>query len=150
MTFDPLIVGNPALLSGNVGFLILKTAEPLAPNTIIETDDNWEVDVNWNISGLVAPALGGNWDVRLFLESLDGLNPTKKIGEAVVSLNSVPPSTNRNYTAKIKINAGVVGAGLYKLTAAITYSNLGVVLEMAGFHEGPLMQFIDPGPFDTP
>jgi hypothetical protein len=150
MPFDPLIVGNPALLSGNVGFLILKTAEPLAPSTIIETDDNWEVDVNWNIQGLVAPALGGDWDVKLFLESMDGLNPTKQVGNAKVSLGSVPPSNNRKYTAKIKIAAGTVGAGLYKLTAAITYSNLGVVLEMAGFHEGPLMQFIDPGPFDTP
>jgi hypothetical protein len=150
MAFEPLIVGNPTLLHGDVGFLVLKTAEPLAPSTIIETDDDWEVDVNWFIAGLVAPALGGDWDVRLFLESMDGLNPTQKVGDVKVSLNSVPPSTNRKYTAKIKIKAGTVGAGLYKLTAAITYSNLGIILEMAGFHEGPLMQFIDPGPFDTP
>lgn len=150
MPFEPLIVGNPALLSGSVSFLVLKTAEPLAPTTIIETDDAWEVDINWTITGLVAPALGGDWNVRVFLESMDGLNPTGQVGFANVPLASVPPSTNRKYSANISIAAGTVNAGLYKLTAAITYSNLGVPLDMAGFHEGPLMQFIDPGPFDAP
>ena len=50
----------------------------------------------------------------------------------------------RNYHADINVAAGAVTAGTYKLVTVLLYTNGGFPNEIAGFSEGPLVQFYDP------
>ena len=144
ITIEALTPGAPNLLSGSGTIAVEDPADPGTPTTIIETDDAWDVKVDWSIKGLIAGALGGDWKVEAFLASVDGGTSPGSIGVANVPLNSAPPTSARNYTATINVPAGKVSAGLYRLTVAITYSNLGVPQEMAAFSDGPVMQFYVP------
>lgn len=133
------------MLDGSISLSVINP-DPGAPNTIIETDNTWTINVDWHLTGFVAPAVGGDWKVTAYLEAFDGGSSPGAIGSKVVALSTALPSLNRHYQASIAVAAGAVRAGLFKLNVAITYSNLGVPLEMAGYIEGQLLQFFDPGP----
>lgn len=148
MPFEPLIRGNASLLDGTIAVQVVDFAEPQSPQTIIETNDPWQIKVNWSLTGLVAPAFGGFWHVAAYLEDLEGGTDPGKVASVDVDLNSAPPSFNRQYEAKMTVSAGKVHEGIYKLNVAITYTNLGIKLEMAAFSEGSILQFYDPGPLD--
>jgi hypothetical protein len=146
MPFEPLIRGNPALLNGDISVQVIDFAEPASPQTIIEINDPWQVKVDWDLNGLAAPAFGGDWEVAAFLEDMEGHTPEPgKVASVTVPLGSVPPAFARHYTTNMTIPKGKVPEGLYKLNVVITYSNMGVRLEMAAFTEGPLLQFYNPG-----
>lgn len=126
---------------------VAQVEDPLGinpPSTIIQTDDNWRVHVDWQLAGPAAPFLGGDWQVRVYAESIGGgfegqLGPTVN-----VPLNSAPPGPPRNYHAFVNVTAGTLAAGAYRLVTLINYSNLGVPLEMAAFEEGPIIQVYEP------
>lgn len=152
MPMEPLVVGLPGILTTNISPLkIFDPGDPLTPNTIIETNDPWSVEVDWSTSGTVAPALGVTWKVQAFLESMDGKPDPGQVGptEMLTLANGhfTPPNTV-SYKATINVGAGVVPAGLYKLNVAVTTTatigGVTIPIEMAGFDEGPLMQFYVP------
>lgn len=149
MPFEPLVPGNPGVLSGNIVSLSVLDPDVGTPNTIIETTDPWSVQVSWNIAGLIAGSLGGEWTVRAFLETLEGGPFSGQVGATqVIPLISQAPTSPRNYSTTIHVPAGTPPAGLYKLNVAITYDvafgGLHFPQEMAGFIEGPLLQFYVP------
>lgn len=140
----PLEVPFPNILSGSISASVLDPQDPGTPQTIIETDDDWNVDVHWQLQGPLAPFLAGTFTLRIFAESLAASSFEGQIGATqTFNLNAAPPSTTRNYAANVVIPAGSVPTGVYKITTVLTYANLGVPLEMAGFVEGPLVQLYD-------
>jgi hypothetical protein len=130
-----------ALLSGVTTAAVNDPNGINPPSTIIQTEHAWEVRVNWEVTGLVAPFLGGEWLVSAFAESI-GPGGEQQVGAtAVVPLASAPPlPTPRQYAATINVAAGTLTPGAYKLVTLITYQNGGFPLEMAGFVEGPVVQ----------
>jgi hypothetical protein len=85
---------------------------------IVETSARFSVLVQWCICGPVAPAICGTWEVRLFIDDIDGVGPTSgQLGST--ALVPVDPQ-NLCYTQRFEFSAGTVGAGVYDLVAIVT------------------------------
>lgn len=77
----------------------------------------------------------------MLLESMGG-GFEGQIASTTVALATVAPAFNRAYTTTLNIAGGVVPTdGIYKLVVAILHRNLGVPTRMAGFEEGPFVEF---------
>jgi hypothetical protein len=135
---------DPAHLSGKVSSFVIDPEDPNTPQTIIETDDHWEIQVDWSITGLIAPYIGGTWHVRAFLDDLDGGPFEGKVASADLALSTTGAlPLPRKYSTRLKVAAGKVPAGVYRLMTVINYDNTGKRLEMAAFSEGPILEFYD-------
>ena len=131
---------NPLSLSGTLNALQVFDSGP-NPNTVIRRSEAWSVRLDWSITGGIAPALGGDWEVKVLLESMGG-GFEGQIASAIIAVASAAPACNRNYTATLNIPGGTVPTdGVYKLVVAILHRNLGVPTRMAGFEEGPFVEF---------
>ncbi|MEZ4868367.1 MAG: hypothetical protein R3C14_43970 [Caldilineaceae bacterium] len=132
------------LLTGTIDTQVEDPAGINPPANIIQTDDPWDVKVDWSISGVAAPFLGGDWKVTVYVESI-GPGPEQQVGTtANVPLASVSPAFTRNYTTTVSVGAGTLPAGSYKLVTLLNYSNGGLPQEMAAFDDGTIIQLYDP------
>ena len=142
-TFDALDP-DPTHLIGVIGLQVLDP--DLNPNRVLQTNLDWNIQVDWNISGMIAGGLGGEWEVRAYVESI-GTGFEGQVGPAmIVPLSSAPATASRSYTTTITVPAGTPPAGAYKLAVLVNYSNGGLPQQMAAFAEGPVLQFYNPGP----
>lgn len=140
-------------------FAVQELTMPAAPTTIIRTDQDWRVHVEWNTIGPAAASLAGEFRVAVYLESL-GLGPDLKLpnvpgpNEVTVPLSAgaftplpLPDAGRRDYSLDIDIPAGQVPTDTdrsraYKLIVAVTYREVtGDPGPLAGFREGPVLQF---------
>lgn len=125
------------------------------PSTIIRTDHEWYVNLEWDTSGPLTGWIGGTWHLHLYLESMgpgdevelfDEKEPPADPGypkEHDIPLTPGPSPRHYHLHPDIKKNA--VKPGAYKLVATVTYTDLaGNPGEMAGYWEGPIVQFITP------
>jgi len=120
-----------------------------APATVLDTTVPWEVRFQWSIyGGSLAAMLAGQWCLRVRLESI---GPGAEFLLPVAGPQLVPfnPAVS-NYTAVISVPAGTVPASpdaIYKVVACLTTRNaLGAPGPIAGYVEGPILQFFNPGP----
>lgn len=147
--FDTL-TNVEADLSGEILEVEVYDAD-MDPNHVLQDDIEWNVRIKWQVKGLVAPGLGGDWHIRVNLESMgEGFEGTAK--EQIVPVSDAPIATTRTYETKItvpKIESFLdYVPGTYKLVLIITHTNTGAAVtkrtRMAGFYEGPLLDFVDP------
>ncbi len=122
----------------------------LDPNHVLPRNREWRVRVKWQIKGLCAPGLGGDWQIRVNLESMGkGFEGTVK--QENVPVNSVAPALTLNYDKTVALprpdSFADFIAGTYKLVIIITHTNTGGGVtkrtRMAGFYEGYLLEFTD-------
>jgi hypothetical protein len=154
--FDPNI---PGLIEGNVNtVVVVDPAQQFPPfevgNHVLDRNDPFQVKIAWELKGFLRPlwlsALGGNWNVQVFAESIGG-------GPEILlaSDNSVPADPNRaTYDVTINVppntlqegDPGSNVSGIYKLVAMVFLnSNLGDPgFDMTGFNEGPIIQVESP------
>ena len=154
--FDPNI---PGLIEGAVTtVVVLDPANTFPPfevgNTVLDRKQPFKVAVQWKVTGLLRPlwlsALGGNWNVQVYAESIGG-------GPEVLlaSDNTVAADPNRSdYDVTLEVpanslpegNPGSNISGIYKLVVSVflnsTLGNPG--FDMIGFNEGPIIQIEDP------
>ena len=148
-TFDTL-TDVAADLSGEI--LEVTALDPdLDPNQVLQDDQEWSVKAKWQVSGLCAPGLGGDWKILVKLESIgegfEGIAQTKD-----VPVSDVAPGATRTYETTITMPKPIdlpgFIAGTYKMVLVITHSNTGGGVtkrtRMAGFNDGPLLEFVDP------
>jgi hypothetical protein len=154
--FDPNI---PGLISGDVTTVTVIDPALTFPgfevgNHVLDSTKPFQVKVDWVIQGFLAPlwlqALGGNWDVSVYAESLGGGNEIR-----LGSNDAVAADPNvLSYTATIDVQGGLLQehapgtdvGGIYKLVVAVFLdSNLpGQGFDMIGFNEGPIVQVESP------
>lgn len=152
--FDPEM--DPSLFYG--GFTSIKVIDPAVPsppmlgNRVIDPSKPFTIEVKWELKGFFVPlwlaALGGNWAVEAYAESI-GPGPEKRIANLSVPVGptvqpktysvtlTVPPNTLQEHTP------GPAGpSGVYKLTvSAFLNSTLGGPgYDIAGFTEGPTIK----------
>ena len=118
---------------------------PHPPTTIIRTDQPWHDPYSmgycWQCHRhdhwqLASPCLSGNPSV--LGHDLDFLTTN----EHIIPLTPKTPPATVHYHKHPDIRAGVVPAGPYKLIVAVTYIDAdGNPGEMAGYWEGPIIQF---------
>lgn len=133
-------------LTGEASVVVKDPQGIEPPATIIQTDDEWTIEVHWSLDGPAAPFLCGQWQVAAFVESI-GPGEEKQVGETqTVPMDAAPPlPTPRTYTTTIVVPAGELAVGAYKLVTLINANQNGVPLEMAAFIEGPILQFYESG-----
>lgn len=137
MQFQP--TNAPALFNGAITSVSVASPFPDS-QLIIDVRDSWTVRVAWNTSGFLAPAIGGNWQVRAFLESMGG-GFEGQVGPTV----SVPATGGLNKVANIPVPPANsfpnMAAGAYKLVVTLTHTNPNPT-GIAGYEEGTIVQFV--------
>lgn len=125
-----------------------------APETIIDTNDTFTIQVRWSVEEPGAAVLGGRWLVRAYAESIgpgqeQQLGQTRRVNVGNFAPIVSPPA--RGYEANVDVLAGSLDAetatssGVYKLAVIVTHENPnGSPTELAGFSEGPIIQMRNP------
>ncbi len=123
-----------------------------APIGVIRTDQDWSVHVYWRTEGNLVPILRGIWHLDLYLERM-GPGPDLRLPLSDgLDLPLAPASSPVDYNEFINVAAGTVPIPasdhpvVYKLVTTITYKycSKGKFGLMAGFVEGPMIQFYTP------
>ena len=117
---------------------------------LIKTTQGWGVHVNWDAVGPVAEWLGAHFHLRVYLENMGPNLPEYQFPDPdplIVDTEAEPLSNGkRHFERNIDVPAGAVDAGLFKLTCVIQVydDNKNEPVPIAGFIEGPLVQFYVP------
>lgn len=122
----------------------------LDPNRVLPLDSEWSVKVNWEISGLCAPGIGGDWVIRVNLESM-GEGFEGLLAEEIEPVSNTAPAALRSYERTIALPAPNtfpdLVAGTYRIVVVIGHTNTGGGVtkrtRMAGFIDGELLDFSD-------
>jgi hypothetical protein len=159
--FDPDI---PGLLEGDITSVAVTDPQPFVGgigNHVIDPTKPFTLGIEWVLQGQLVPlwlaALGGNWDVSVYAESLGG-GTEARLGSASVSAASGTPTGGVNgtkFTATITVGPGSLQehtpgtdvGGIYKLVVAVFLNSnlLGVPgYDLVGFSEGPIIQAENP------
>jgi hypothetical protein len=128
---------------------VVHETEGPNPTTIIRTDQDWYVDVEWDTVGPLTGLIGGTWHLHVYLESM---GPGK---EYELFDKNAPPHEHDipltpgaapvHYHLHPDIDPKIVEPGAYKLVVTVTYTDLAnTPFPMAGYWEGPIVQFIEP------
>ena len=134
MPFQP--TNAPALFNGAITGVIVNSPFPDS-QLIVDRRDAWTITVNWSISGFLAPALGGSWQVRAFLESMGGGF------EGQAGATTIVPAAARTAVINVPPANTVPGMnpGAYKLVVTLTHVNPAPT-GVAGYQEGTIVQFV--------
>ena len=112
------------------------------PQTVIRSNQAWNIEVSWEEQG--AALIPGNWVVDAYVESI-GPGDEVRVGGATSAFAAGA------HTVNIAVAPGnppvVVGQETtpFKLVITLTANNgAGGQYSMAGFQEGPILQFFNP------
>jgi hypothetical protein len=126
--------------------IVERGPSPVAPTRVIRNDQQWAIECEWTLDGLLAPALDGTWSLQAVVE---GLGTAVEITRAPVAvpLSAAPPfPLPRQYAQDIVFNPGDVSLGgqpsvLARVGVALTYQfPVGV-----GGQPGPIATFLELG-----
>ncbi len=148
MPFD-LIDPDPSHLTGTINAVALDPDQN--PNHVFERALAWKIRVNWSITGSICAAIGGEWKLTAFLESIGaGFEGQVGLPVPLIPVISVPltgafPHETRTYSHVMDVPANTPpNDGVYKLVVLVQHVNGGLRDRMAGFVEGPLLEFYSP------
>jgi hypothetical protein len=75
---DPDI--GPGILTGTVTNLVVRdTTESFPPGektSLLEPDDSFSVEIDWQLAGPLVWVVGGYWVLGLFIDDIDGVGQT--------------------------------------------------------------------------
>lgn len=139
--------GVTVILDGQVLSMdVLDPTENNEKTSLLETDDEFDVVLSWQLTGAATPVVGGYWIVNLYSDDMDGVGQmTGPVGGTGVI--PIVPSPNPTFTWTFKVSPPVPKVGVYKLTATINHStdgNPNHLTEMFGFAEATPIQITDP------
>ena len=120
------------------------------PTRIIRSDQDIQISVSWNTTGLGTGMITGNWHLLVFAESVGPGDEVILVdpGDHIFPLD--PGPSPRNYSRTFDISAGTLpvvgghGVTLYKLTTTLTYFDATFARgPMACYVEGPIIQIYE-------
>ena len=131
--------GLSGFLDGQVtGMDVLDPTEGNEKTSLLEDDDEFDVQLTWQLTGSSTPVVGGKWIVALYSDDIDGVGAMTGLiaGPAVVPIvGNVSPLT---FQHTFKVPPPKPKVGIYKLTATISHSPTGdpnKLSEMFGYAE---------------
>ena len=145
MTFQWQQANGIALDVTNWSAVVRESGAPTAaaPQTILKTDQAWTVHVHFEVSGPAAPFPHGTWHLECYLESI-GAGGEFEIPEVDIAMGAWV------YDVPMPVAAGAVVPEMapgepstpFKITTTLTAVDpAGTVWPMAGYEEGPIIQF---------
>lgn len=156
---DPIEIPIAAVpvFDGTMAAESFEVAEPgqLTTTNLIRTTQNWGVNVKWETHGFLSNLVSGKYHIRVLLEKIGVDVPSGDVDlpEIVIdSLTLVPGQTEYNavdqqmsYNWPVKVSAGDVNAGTYKLVTLLQlYNPAGNKLPVAGLCEGKIIDIFEP------
>jgi hypothetical protein len=133
-------LGSPNIvLDGKVTSMdVLDPTENNEKTALLEVDDEFDVQVTWELDGAATTVLGGSWIVSLYSDDMDGVGGMKGSigGPVIIPIVGGPGPLVFKYTFQVLPPTPQVG--IYKLTAVINHSPTGdpnKLTEMFGFAE---------------
>jgi hypothetical protein len=134
------ILGSPnALLYGKVtGMDVLDPTENNEKTALLEVDDEFDVQLTWELDGAATTVVGGSWIVSLYSDDMDGVGGMKGLiaGPAIIPI--IPGVSPLVFQWTFQVPPPTPQVGIYKLTAVINHSPTGnpnQLTEMFGFAE---------------
>jgi len=79
----------PGILDGQVtGIDVLDPTENNEKTALLEVDDEFDVQLSWQLTGAATPIVGGSWIVSLYSDDMDGVGAMTGLisGPAVVPI----------------------------------------------------------------
>jgi hypothetical protein len=116
--------GITGILDASItGLTVLDPTEGNEPTLLLEPDDPFAVQVDWQLSGAALCSLGGTWQVALYIDDIDGVGLTHgQLGSTTL----VPVvGCQSNYSVTFSIAANSVSDGVYQLVVTINHSPQG-------------------------
>jgi len=145
----PFEVSSPlaGLLQGNIRAYVTEVGG-VAPTTLIRTDQDALIFVEWSLDGPLTEFICGSWCVAAYLESI-GPGPEVQLPEPALEVPLAPAPGPNAYQATLRIPTGTFQphgcAAPYTLVVVVAYRTpLGWPGPMAGFVEGPILTFYEP------
>ncbi len=131
--------GVPGILDGQVtGMDVLDPTEGNEKTVLLEVDDEFDVQVSWELTGAATPVVGGFWVVALYSDDMDGVGTMTGRLSGPTAIPNTPGITPLKFQHTFKVPPPRPQVGLYKLTATINHSPTGdpaKISEMFGFAE---------------
>jgi hypothetical protein len=133
-------LGSPnAVLDGKVtGMDVLDPTENNEKTMVLEVDDEFDVEVTWELDGAATTVVGGSWIVSLYSDDMDGVGGMTGLIAGPANIPIVGAPSPLVFRHKFQVPPPTPQVGLYKLTAAINHSPTGnpnQLTEMFGFAE---------------
>ncbi|MFC5823811.1 hypothetical protein [Nonomuraea insulae] len=126
-SFQPYIV-PPTLLTGRFEATVVDPGG--APMDIVRAGDAWRVDLEWEITGLLVPALGGTWHVHLDVDPVGSGSESQYPNPPI----SRPLNPANGKYAEVLTMQNVLAPGNYDIVANLTYRDgTGAAAPMSGF-----------------
>ena len=117
---------------------VLDPTENNEKTTLLEVDDEFDVQLTWELDGAATTVLGGYWVVSLYSDDMDGVGTmTGQLGGPAI-IPIVGGTGPLVFQHTFQVVPPVPQVGIYKLTAAINHSPTGdpnLLTEMFGFAE---------------
>jgi hypothetical protein len=139
--------GSTGILDGQVtGMDVLDPTEGDEKTSLLEVDDEFDVQLTWELTGNSTPVVGGSWIVALYSDDMDGAGQMTGLiaGPAAVPITGgVSPLT---FQYRFQVPPPTPQVGLYKLTAVINHSPTGnpaQLSEMFGYAESTPVMITD-------
>jgi hypothetical protein len=141
-------LGHPnVVLDGKVTDMdVLDPTENNEKTTLLEVDDEFDVQIKWELDGAATTVVGGFWIVSLYSDDMDGvgtMNGRIAGPDTIAIVGGVSPL---KFQHTFKVSPPKPQVGLYKLTATINHSPTGKqnqLTEMFGFAESTPVQIVD-------
>jgi hypothetical protein len=131
--------GVTGILDGQVtGMDVLDPTENNEKTSLLEDDDEFDVQLSWQLTGNTTPAVGGFWIVSLYSDDMDGVGVMTGLlagPDKIAIVGAVSPLT---FQHTFRVSPPKPQVGLYKLIATISHSPTGdpdKLSEMFGFAE---------------
>jgi hypothetical protein len=133
-------LGNSnAVLEGKVtGIDVLDPTENNEKTMLLEVDDEFDVQLSWELDGAATAAIGGFWIVSLFSNDMDGVGVMKGLIAGPDVIPIVGGISPLKFQHTFHVLPPTPQVGLYKLIAVINHSPTGTpdqLTEMFGFAE---------------
>lgn len=138
MSFEPARL----TMDGSITTRVLDPSGLVPSRRVIQVNDDWSVQVDWIVSGDAVVGLNpaACWNINIALESI-GPGLEAIVGKAAEPVGA--PAMTHTYSKTIDIPANFpgLGPGVYRLSVSLTLDNAGTPVPLAGFREGPAIQF---------
>jgi len=123
-TFATDFLPTTGILDASItGLTVLDPTENNESTLLLEPDDPFLVQVDWQLSGAALCSLGGTWQVSLYINPIDGVGPTH--GQLGTTIPDAVVGCQSSYSVTFSIPANSVGDGVYQLVVTINHSPQG-------------------------
>lgn len=129
------------------GLTVMDPTENNEATLLVEEDDPYAIEIDWQVTGAAVCSLGGTWQVSLYINDIDG-NPAGSHGQIGTTLYIPVVGCQSTYTATITQPPNSVVPGLYQFVVAINHSPQGAtpplgnkLTENAGYAQSSPVKF---------